>query len=216
MIACVRCRKESTSDVLCSNCGMFVSNEVANTATKKETLEFLDKLKKDYIEKIAADEKRKAELDRIVRRTPYAMPKYTRIRFLWPFFIIGIVAEFIVAIAVLSAGYAMDTVALELILILTFFITMIVGFVVSGNMRDRANEPIYAKEMEAFTERHKAEKERETVETELKSLNYRLAEFNDIIPSKFLTMNGINSIIKKIDSEEASNISDAVSKINLR
>lgn len=214
MRTCVRCKCDSSNEIICSGCGMFVDKEAILKASKDETLSVIREIRKSYVNEIADSEKRIVELDRSIRNTPTNLPKYTRIRYLWPFFIIGVVVMFIVAIISLSAG--LGELASRLLMLISLVATILVGVAVAGSIQDRKNSSIFEKEEENIKKKREATRERDSVNEKIKNLRYELKDLSDIIPLHMLNEKGLRNLESRIVSGEALNLDEAVNFVGTK
>lgn len=210
MSVCVRCNNDSNSNV-CSFCGMFVNNEAMKTASREESLSVISTIKKNYLYEIISLEKRTEELKKVIRNAQTDIPKYSRIRFLWPFFPLGIVAMFAVGIPYAFADGS--RLGLEIVMVIALVVTILIGVGVSGSLQDKKNASIYELEASNLKKKREAEREVEQINKKIQDVKYNLKDLSDLIPLNLLTDKGLRAIEDLIASGKAANIDEAVSLV---
>lgn len=210
MISCSKCHKETESEVLCPSCGFFVSDEVAATASKEDTLKALNSLQNNLFKKISKIDEKSVSLERMIKNKPTTYAYHKFFRFFWPFLVAAVPAFYISIYIFAKLSFAAVSYWLAL---LVAAIVIIVGFPVATSIQNKKNAVIAIEEENAIKMVDEAKKELETLQSQKRTTVNLIQRYKSIIPLKYLNSDSISQIIKDIENNKATTIIDAV---NLR
>lgn len=158
----------------------------------------------------------KAKLDNLPDHS--GDPKYSAFKFFWPYLVIASVAE---AVIFTIAFTCIMTFGSNLVVNLIFFglilliwpVIVIFGSRSARRKRDALNDGIAMKARNDQRLKLEYENELNKKEKELVRIEKELGEFNDIVPSTMRNRDYMETIKRTIETGEAENFFDAISRL---
>lgn len=206
----------------CDQCGKQLSARVSALQMASSKYGSIN-LASELANKYAASAKLKVEINdtefslKKIEISPNP-PRYSFFRFYWPFFIIALIACFIVTLifAFIAAGVRNSEAGYALAEIMGYLsvpVVLVIGIFIAKKRREAANEELEAKERTLVRKSEDLKKKLAELRNEQNEINNALSEFKDIVPASMRSKEQMLKVKAMLETGKADTFEDAVTKV---